>query len=223
MLLESYRLARNQGNLKYSHNLIQRQIVELTGETHSEALDSSPDISPTEKLRIMREVAKLYSSRGQAGHAIDLLANSIVSFSKAQKSKGTRSTTSTTIGGSLGSGSELAARSLLAIVKWMQSDARLMQTIWSSDYDTSRKLSLLLEAEYECRKGRTGLYESASSVESYELFLPDESLARFDKHEYCIGQLLHLSTMYCPDLAKGWWSLAGWCYRIGRKNLEALR
>ena len=23
-------------------------------------------------------------------------------------------------------------------------------------------------------------------------------------------------------LDKAWWQLAGWCYRIGRKNLEAL-
>ncbi len=45
---------------------------------------------------------------------------------------------------------------------------------------------------------------------------------RFDKHEYGIGQLFHLSTIYCPALAKAWWQLAGWCYRIGRKNLEAL-
>ena len=28
--------------------------------------------------------------------------------------------------------------------------------------------------------------------------------------------------MHCPTLAKAWWLLAGWCYRIGRKNLEAL-
>ncbi len=47
-------------------------------------------------------------------------------------------------------------------------------------------------------------------------------IIRFDKHEYGIGQLFHLATIYCPALAKGWWQLAGWCYRIGRKNLEAL-
>ena len=49
-----------------------------------------------------------------------------------------------------------------------------------------------------------------------------KSLIRFDKHEYGIGQLLHLATIHCPTLAKAWWLLAGWCYRIGRKNLEAL-
>ena len=37
-----------------------------------------------------------------------------------------------------------------------------------------------------------------------------------------MGQLHHLATIHFPMLAKAWWQLAGWCYRIGRKNLEAL-
>ena len=109
------------------------------------------------------------------------------------------------------------------MVKWMQADSRLMQAVWSTEYETSQRMSLLLDAEHKCREKRLGLYTSASLNESYKLFQPDDSVARFDKHEYSVGQLLHLSTMYCPDLAKGWWVLAGWCYRIGRKNLEALR
>ena len=217
MLLELYRLARNQGNVKHSHKLIQRQIMELTGEMDSpmDALNSSTEISDVEKLRVMRELAKLYACRGQTASAIDLLTNSIVNY--CQSRPGARAT------GPLGSGAELAARSLLVIVKWMQSDTRLMQAVWSSEYDISQRMSVLLKAEFDCRKMRLGLYGSAEIQESYELFQPDESVARFDKHEYSMGQLLHLSTMYCPELAKGWWSLAGWCYRIGRKNLEALR
>ena len=191
--------------------------MELTGETENatDVLNCSKDIAPLDKLRVMRELAKLYASKGQSAPAIDLLTSSVVNY--YHKQQGMKTT------GPLGSGSELAARSLLVMVKWMQSDTRLMQAVWSPEYDTSQKLSMLLDAEYECRKIRMGLYKSASTSESYELFQPDESVARFDKHEYSMGQLLHLSTMYCPDLAKGWWSLAGWCYRIGRKNLEALR
>ena len=227
MLLELYRLARNQGNLKLSHNLIQRQILELTGETEGavEALSSSLDIPGLEKLRVMRELAKLHACRGQTASAIDLLTSSVVSYCQGQREVGGPSTISaaTATIGPLGSGAELAARSLLVIVKWMQSDTRLMQAVWSSEYDISQRMSLLLRAEYDCRRARLGLYEGAGSQESYELFQPDDSVARFDKHEYSIGQLLHLSTMYCPDLAKAWWALAGWCYRIGRKNLEALR
>jgi len=47
-----------------------------------------------------------------------------------------------------------------------------------------------------------GLYQSTSATESFDLFRPDESVARFDKHEYAVGQLLHLSTIHSPELAK---------------------
>lgn len=217
MLLELYRLTRKQGNLKHSNKLIQRQIMEMTGETENaiEKLNSSTEIPDLDKMRVMRELSKLYACRGQIVPAIDFLTSSMVSYCQSQQ--GAKTT------GPLGSCSELAARSLLVIVKWMQSDTRLMQVVWSSEYDISQRMGLLLKAECECRRARLGLYEAASMQESSELFQPDESVARFEKHEYSIGQLLHLSTMYCPELAKGWWSLAGWCYRIGRKNLEALR
>lgn len=218
MLLELYRLARNQGNLKHAHNLIQRQIMDLTGEVENaiELLNSSLDVPPVEKLRVLRELAKLYASRGQMATAIDLLTSSVVSYCQLQN-KGAST------GGPLGSGSDLAARSLLVMVKWMQSDTRLLQAVWSSEYNISQRMSSLLNEEYEGRKAKLGLYQTFMAQDSWELFQPDDSVARFDKHEYSVGQLLHLTTMYCPELAKGWWSLAGWCYRIGRKNLEALR
>ena len=180
-----------------------------------EALNSATNIKPIEKLRIMRELSKLYSSKGQSAAAVDLLSASVVNYCQSQQGARTA--------GPLKSGSELASRSLLTMVKWMQGDSLLMQTIWSSEFETNQRLRRLLTNEFECRKARMGLYAGANSTESSELFKPDDSVARFDKHEYAIGQLLHLATIHCPDLAKGWWSLAGWCYRIGRKNLEALR
>lgn len=219
VLLESYRLARREGNLKHAHYLIKRHILNLTGNTNSadaiDDLNTSTEIPNTEKLRIMRELAKLYSSRGQSGPAIELLSASVVRYCQTQQGALTS--------GPLGSGSDLTSRALLSMVKWMQADSRLLQAAWGSEFDASQQLQHLLVCEAECRKARLGLYQSASSNESYKLFKPDESVARFDKNEYSIGQLLHLATMQCPDLAKGWWSLAGWCYRIGRKNLEALR
>lgn len=219
VLFEAYRLARREGNLKHAHYLIQKHILSLTGDSEGtdpiEELNTSTHISHIEKLRIMRELAKLYTSRGQAAPAIELLSGSVVSYCQTQKGAKTS--------GGLGSGSELSARSLLSIVKWMQADSRLMLTAWSLEYESASRLQHLLTAEKECRAVRLGLYKSATTSDSHELFEPDESVARFDKHEYSIGQLLHLATIHCPDLAKGWWSLAGWCYRIGRKNLEALR
>lgn len=240
MLLEAYRLARNQGNLKHAHRLIQQQISILTStssgglqspmENIIDTLNASADIPSLEKMRIMREMAKLLACRGQTQNAVDLLTNAIISFSQMHHrhqhdaAAGTAMSASRlSISGPLGSSQDLVARSLLVMVKWMQADTRLMQNVWSTDYGISQKMSLLLESEHKCRRGRLGLYERAASLESSELFQPDESVAKFEKHEYSIGQLLHLSTMYCPNLAKAWWALAGWCYRIGRKNLEALR
>ena len=173
-----------------------------------EQMNTSVEVDPVEKLRVMREYSKLHTHRGQSTQGIDLMSASVVSYCRSQND--------------FGSGSELTARSLLSMVKWLQTDSRLMQSVWSNDYDTGHRLHMLLNAECKCRNDRMGLYQSATPSEAHELFKPDESVARFDKHEYAIGQLLHLATIHCPDLAKAWWSLAGWCYRIGRKNLEAL-
>ena len=224
ILLESYRLARNKGNLKLASFLLQRHVLELSSEDISDGLNisdlleqmnASEDVMPIEKLQVTRELAKLYTCRGQPAVGIDLLSGSVVNYCNSQN--GAKTT------GSLGTSSEFTARSLLTIVKWLQADSRLMQSVWNTEHEAGRKLQTLLADECECRKSRLGLYLSASSSESHELFRPDESVARFDKHEYSVGQLLHLATIQCPDLAKAWWSLAGWCYRIGRKNLEALR
>jgi len=35
-----------------------------------------------------------------------------------------------------------------------------------------------------------------------------------------VGQLLKLSTMQCPTLAKTWFTLANWCYKWGRKAVD---
>lgn len=38
-----------------------------------------------------------------------------------------------------------------------------------------------------------------------------------------IGRLLHLSTIECPTLSKAWFTLAGWCYKWGRKSVDSAR
>jgi len=35
-----------------------------------------------------------------------------------------------------------------------------------------------------------------------------------------VGQLLKLSTMQCPSLAKTWFTLANWCYKWGRRAVD---
>lgn len=38
-----------------------------------------------------------------------------------------------------------------------------------------------------------------------------------------IGRLLNLSTVECPTLSKAWFTLAGWCYKWGRKSVDNAR
>ena len=233
LLLETYRVARKQGNIKHAKMLVQQQIHEQTEDATMrpdlnlrdvmERMNASPKVSPIEKLYIMRELAKLHAFRGQASSGIDLMSSAVVNYTASEESAGSSGGSGSH--SSSGDGhvdSELTSRSLLSIVKWLQTDSRLLQSVWSSEHETGRRLQTLLRTEYDCRRNGCGLYKS-SLMESFELFKPDNSVTRFDKHEYAIGQMLHLATVHCPSLAKAWWALAGWCYRIGRKNLEALR
>ena len=225
LLLETYRVARKQGNIKHAKMLVQQQIHELTEDTTMrpdlnlrdamERMNVSSKVSAIEKLCIMRELAKLHAFRGQASSGIELMSSAVVNYTGSEDIGQAGSSDSNV-------GSDLTSRSLLSIVKWLQTDSRLLQSVWSSEHETGRRLQTLLRTEYDCRRNGYGLYKS-SLKESFELFKPDDSVTRFEKHEYAIGQMLHLATIHCPSLAKAWWALAGWCYRIGRKNLEALR
>ena len=38
-----------------------------------------------------------------------------------------------------------------------------------------------------------------------------------------VGRLLHLSTIECESLPKAWYTLAGWCYKWGRKAVDNAR
>ena len=224
LLLETYRLARKQGNLSYAQHLIQRHILQLNKEGGKgdmplaqavECLSLSPAVSPFDKLCVLSELAKLNVYHNKLLQAVGHLVTTTLGCCQTQTA------TCTLLGRGSRGGAELASRSLLNLVKWFQVDSRLAQSAWSSEFDGSRSLQALLGMEYELRKKGLGLYGSSSS-RAYELFKPDESVTRFEKYEFANGQLLHLATIQCPDLAKAWWQLAGWCYRIGRKNLEAV-
>ena len=36
-----------------------------------------------------------------------------------------------------------------------------------------------------------------------------------------VGQLMKLSSIQCPSLAKTWFTLANWCYKWGRKAVDS--
>lgn len=217
LLLESVRLARLQNNQKRAYTLMWRHILTLIGEPDVTSINqaialqqfnNSDNIGLLDRLRVQRELAKLHFSTSKLQEAIEMMALSVVTYCTEQDHEGSHC-------------SELAARSLLSLVKWLQTDSRFLQSAWKQSLHSGNYLHSIILQEEECRQQGMGLYKMESDLSSSDLFAPKES--RFDRYEFAIGQLLHLATIFSPMLAKSWWSLAGWCYRIGRKNLEALR
>jgi len=215
LMLESIRLARLQNNQAKAHSLMWHHILLLIGEDAAitqtvalQQLNISDKVGLLDRLRVLRELAKLHYSTSKLPDAIEQMSLSVVTFCGAQDSEGSQS-------------SELAARSLLTLVKWLQTDSKLMQTVWRQSLPSGHYLHSITLQEEDCRQQGMGLYKMETDPNASLLFAPKES--RFDRYEFAIGQLLHLATIFSPMLAKSWWSLAGWCYRIGRKNLEALR
>lgn len=232
ILLESVRLARSQQNFKLAHMLLRRHIRQLTegaGDSQSSDTDfslaiqnmnASPRVTAEEKLKVMRELSKLKACSGQLPQAIETLAMSITAFStNAADGIMKRGSAGSIIAQGSPEGNELSARSFLSIFKWLHSDSRVVQSMWKSDTPVIQELNTLFHMEEEVRSEGAGLFEG--DQESWNLFVLEDS--KFERHEFAMGQLLHLATVYAPKLAKSWWNLAGWCYRIGRKNLEAIR
>ena len=44
---------------------------------------------------------------------------------------------------------------------------------------------------------------------------------QMSESDMLVGQLLRVATYHCPQLAKSWFALAGWCYKWGRKAVDA--
>ena len=180
LLLEAYRLARKHNNLKLARLLIQQHIMGLVESDSSatelglsnavEGMHSSVVITPREKFHVMRELSKLYACLGQTSHAVDSLTTSISTFCESQTNLKDLSMQIP--------GNELTGRSLLTLVKWLQSDSRLLGTLWRPEFETGKKLESLLTQEIECRQKRLGLYQNSDPSESSDLFQPDGSVAR---------------------------------------------
>ena len=181
LLLELYRLARKHNNLKLARAVIQRHINSLVGSSLTqevglsdavEGMRSSVKITALEKFFVMRELSKLYACLGQTSHAVNHLATSIVTYCQEQSQDWTGK------GQFRVAGNESTGRSLVTLVKWLQSESRLLQTVANPEYEIGRKLERLFESEEECRNNHLGLYQSAGENESSSLFEPDVSVAR---------------------------------------------
>lgn len=184
VLLESYRLARKHNNLKLARVLIQQHIkglakvstssepIELGLSGAVEGLHSSVVITVQEKFHNMRELSKLYACLGQMSEAVDSLTTSVSTFCESEAKNRVNPYECEV------PGNDLTGRGLLTLVKWLQSDSRLLGTLCHPEFETGKKLESLLTQEILCRRNRLGLYKNSDSSESSELFQPDCSVAR---------------------------------------------
>ncbi|XP_030839844.1 serine/threonine-protein kinase SMG1 isoform X2 [Strongylocentrotus purpuratus] len=121
---------------------------------------------------------------------------------------------------------DLCARSLLSMVKWMTADYRTAlpylkqcHRLDLSDVpELSCSLGMLLDMEKHGALQGHGL--AAYGVREADVTnLIGQSPAVSDTDAVC-GRLLHLGIMQSPSLPKAWSSLASWCYRWGRKAVD---
>ncbi|XP_052059400.1 serine/threonine-protein kinase SMG1-like isoform X1 [Mytilus californianus] len=223
-------LARKQENYILAEKLLLQQINLLSdgGSENGRQLKqdailpaltrlrgSNSSINQIDVLRVERTAAKLLQSTGQLKDGIDIISNSIVGHvcSDLQKDVKDKSL--------LLQCNELSARSLLTIVKWLQIDHKNLSSLTSQlriEGDSSvlsHNIQMLLEVETRGSRKKLGIVLEDAD---HDLKIGDNPI--LSHSDRVIGQILHLSTMECPTLSKSWFTLAGWCYKWGRKSVD---
>ncbi|GFO31315.1 serine/threonine-protein kinase smg1, partial [Plakobranchus ocellatus] len=226
-------VARKQQNTATAEDILLRQVSFMQGvdAPQESVLSALVGIKPevgvgdsklSEMLRAQREGAKLLRTLGKQRSSLDVLANSIITSCAASSSAASAWNPDL-------AWANLNARSLLTLVKWLQLDPKLLASVTSqmpqggapggictqetnSPSPLAMKINTLLEMEsVAVMQGRATLVNPDSSIGTSPM-LPET--------EGVVGRLLHLSTMQSSTLAKGWFSLATWCYKWGRKAVD---
>ncbi|CAH1794898.1 unnamed protein product [Owenia fusiformis] len=226
-------LARKQHNFKLAHKLLMQQInSSFYGQVENGRVNQSdPIISAlstintstviTEQrnmLKIERESAKLLHATSNQKEAVETISKSILThltIKPDELSMSEKNDESIC--------SEMNARSILTLVKWLQGDNKYLTSLASQMKQngqgeeagmsvTARNLLMLLETE----KGSTG---NRLIFEHQGLNLGEGGL--LSDSDVLVGRLLHLSTLQSSTLAKSWFSFAGWSYKWGRKAVDS--
>ncbi|XP_072167614.1 serine/threonine-protein kinase SMG1-like [Diadema setosum] len=172
-------------------------------------------------LRTERECAKLLHSMGNQLESWSKAADTVVHYASVAASAAY-----TTPPSDATEMTDLCARSLLSLVKWMTADYRsalqfLKQSHLSDLSDVpalSRSLGMLLDMEHQGALQGLGLAAySAGEVDPCDLIGQSPAVSETDA---VCGRLLHLGIMQSPSLPKAWSTLASWCYRWGRKAVD---
>ncbi|CAL1541344.1 unnamed protein product [Lymnaea stagnalis] len=217
--------ARKQLNVATAEEILLRQAGSILSTQPESLLTAMTSIRSRaiagcsmqkEMLKMQREGAKLLRTIGKQRSSLDVLAGSVIASS--WPTDGTSSWTLET------DCAQLNAKSLLTLVKWLQADPKLLSSLTTQIAQFGQNndsvppsslvshLSSLLDLEkIAVSLGQASLLESGTSIGDNAM-LPDT--------EGIIGRLLHLSSVQSPILAKSWFTLAGWCYKWGRKAVD---
>ncbi|XP_041362847.1 serine/threonine-protein kinase SMG1-like [Gigantopelta aegis] len=233
-LLAAASLSRKQQNFELAEDLLIKQVTTLM-KNHVENgwINAPNDLVPAlsslraanggidqyDVLKIERESAKLLHDISQYKDSIEVLSNSIVSSLLLGDLHKVKKTSATGCG-------ELCAQSLVTLVKWLQTDQKLLGNITSQVRQTGqgdgagassivRNLKLLLESEEKGAKKGFGI-----TLDDKDQVLKIGENPNLSDSDSIVGCLLHLATMQCPSMSKSWFVLSGWCYKWGRKAVD---
>ncbi|XP_063961813.1 serine/threonine-protein kinase SMG1-like [Lytechinus pictus] len=172
-------------------------------------------------LRTERECSKLLHSMGNQIESWAQLSKTVVHYATLAANS-----TYVLLPSDAADMTDLCARSLLSMVKWMTADYRTALPYLKQCHrldlgdapELSCSLGILLEMEKHGALQGFGM-AAYGSREADVTNLIGQSPAVSDTDAVC-GRLLHLGIMQSPSLPKAWSSLASWCYRWGRKAVD---
>ena len=121
---------------------------------------------------------------------------------------------------------EHCSRSILTLCKWFSTNPNILKDITLIDlnphnnmpinektYLLNKNLKNILSLKY------VGLFNRQPNL---DLNFTNDSAnltKLLNDNEIITGDLIDLATIICPKLAKSWYTLANWCYKLGKKNV----
>jgi hypothetical protein len=229
-------LAFNSNNSSSSSNSPVKDLYEATKSLTAVLAEANYALETRVKVcDIEREAAKLLNvtdvTLGRT-KSIELLASSVATHmdtlafnaNNALLSNSKSHATEETL-------NEKQARSILTLTKWLaasQSDLkRIVKTLNEPDAYMNNSANNVSQIELLCfslhnllNAKRAGFDENKLSLSKRGMYVSNQN--RYITSETLIGDLIDLSTVLSPKLAKSWHSLGDWCYKLAKKSVEKL-
>ncbi|XP_078611831.1 serine/threonine-protein kinase SMG1-like isoform X2 [Branchiostoma floridae x Branchiostoma japonicum] len=240
--LATLRLARKQANYQLAQKVLLDHVDLLQGQAQDNAtmvptqvfsqtrtgpqtilnalstVESVPVLTNPLRLKLERESAKILQTMGHSSEAWETLSSCIATYGPLALDKPPTKTARET--------GELVSRSLLTLVKWLQTDwktsSSYLKLASKADEGSlipklTRNVQVLLELEERGVQQGKGILNTGSAAALVQRRGTSHVMS---EAEVTCGRMIHLSTMQCPHLSKAWSSLAAWSYKWGRKVVD---